>query len=218
MDNFYSSDQLSLQGQFGTRDLAEVLSAVIVSDTIPDDQKEFITNCDFFFLSTVNDAGEPTVSYKGGAPGFVRIESPRSLLFPSYDGNGMFLSLGNIQATAKVGMLFIDMETPNRVRVQGSATIATGGPSLEFFPGADAVVQVDVTAAFVNCGRYIHTHSRLASSPSIPTLTGEQPLAAWKRVDVLQDFLPERDRGKAQAGDGTISAEEYADKLRRGEV
>ena len=68
-----------------------------------------------FFLSTVDERGRPTVSYKGGAPGFVRVSAPNELLFPVYDGNGMFLSLGNIASTAQVGLLFISFEPARRL-------------------------------------------------------------------------------------------------------
>jgi hypothetical protein len=56
----------------------------------------------------VDEWGRPTVSYKGGPSGLVRIDGPSDLVFPVYDGNGMFLSLGNIASTAQVGLLFID--------------------------------------------------------------------------------------------------------------
>jgi uncharacterized protein YecE (DUF72 family) len=67
----------------------------------------------------VDGSGQPTCSYRGGDPGFVKVVEPGTIAFPSYDGNGMFLSMGNIRATAKVGLLFIDFETPHRLRVQG---------------------------------------------------------------------------------------------------
>ena len=75
-----------------------------------------------FFLATCDADGNPQCSYKGGDPGFVRVVDDRTLAFPVYDGNGMFLSLGNIRAHANVGMLFIDFEHPNRVRVNGVAS------------------------------------------------------------------------------------------------
>ncbi len=211
-------EQRSLQDEFGTRPLADAFSSVIVSDILSPEHESFVGSRDFFFLASVTAEGEPTVSYKGGDVGFVKVESPSTLLFPSYDGNGMFLSLGNIEATAKVGMLFIDFETPNRVRVQGSAAVLRDSTHLQRFPGAELVVRVEIEAVFVNCGRYIHKHSRIESSPSVPDSAGHQPLAAWKRVDLLQDFLPTADQGRAEAEGGTISAEEYAEYLRNGQV
>ena len=51
-----------------------------------------------FFLATVDPEGWPTCSYKGGDPGFVRVVDDTTLAFPCYDGNGMYLSMGNVMS------------------------------------------------------------------------------------------------------------------------
>ncbi len=217
MNDFYSPDQRRLQDDFETRPLADTLEAVMVKDELADVPAAFIESRDFFFLSTVNADGEPTVSYKGGAPGFVRVLDASTLAFPSYDGNGMFLSMGNIIATAKIGMLFIDLETPHRLRVQATARVAAkDDPIVDTYPGADLVVVATVDSAFVNCGRYIHKHTRVEDSPYVPDDRGHQPLAAWKRIDLLQDALPPRDQGRAATEGGTITGADYAERLRTG--
>jgi len=217
MVELYTPEQRKLQEDFGTEQLADAHSAIIVSEDIPDDHAAFISSRDFFFLSTVNHLGEPTVSYKGGAPGFVRVIDSTTLVFPSYDGNGMFLSMGNIADTAKIGLLFMDFETPHRVRVQASASIVTDSALLESFPGAQMVVRAVVDSAFVNCGRYIHRHQRVSSSEFVPDAQGNQPYPAWKRIDLLQPILPEADQGRAESDGGTITAEEYMERVQRGE-
>jgi hypothetical protein len=140
----------------------------------------------------------------------------RTLVFPNYDGNGMFKSMGNISEAAKVGLLFIDMETPNRVRVQGNATLSADDPELDRYPGANMLVRVDVTARFLNCARYIHKHTRVAQSPYVPNEKGEQPFPSWKRIDLVQDALPARDAGRAAAEGGAITFDGYVEKLMEG--
>ena len=76
-----------------------------------------------FFLATADAEGAPQCSYKGGEPGFVRVLDEQTIAFPSYDGNGMYLSLGNIAETARVGLLFIDFEGQKRLRLNGIASI-----------------------------------------------------------------------------------------------
>src|SRR5262249_19543889 len=157
----------------------------------------------FFFLSTVDEQGRPTVSYKGGAPGFVRVVGPAELVFPVYDGNGMFLSLGNIASTAHVGLLFIDFESPRRLRIQGTAAVTPNeGPCP--CPGAIHLIRITISQAFVNCGRYIHNLARRALSPHIPDEAGRQPFPAWKRLEVIADALPDRDKSQVAAA-GTIA-------------
>ncbi|MDP7669745.1 MAG: pyridoxamine 5'-phosphate oxidase family protein, partial [Alphaproteobacteria bacterium] len=69
-------------------------------DEISKEDQLFIEGRDMFFLSTVDEEGRPTVSYKGGDPGFVKVVNKNTIAFPDYDGNGMFYSLGNIASSA----------------------------------------------------------------------------------------------------------------------
>jgi predicted pyridoxine 5'-phosphate oxidase superfamily flavin-nucleotide-binding protein len=191
-----------------------------VSEGIDDDRRAFIESRDFFFLSTVGADGWPTVSYKGGPIGVVQVEDEETIVFPSYDGNGMFLSMGNIETHsgpgAKIGLLFIDFETPNRLRLHATATVRRDDPALERFPGAELVVRARVENTFVNCARYIHPHSRAGSSDYVPDADGAQPFPAWKRIDLLQPFLPESQHGRAAEAGGEIDVEEYARRLAAG--
>lgn len=218
MPEFYSEQQRVLQAEFQTTRLADLLHQVIVHTEVQDAERAFIESRDMFFLATVDETGQPTCSYKGGDPGFVRVLDPQTLAFPIYDGNGMFLSLGNLMTTARVGMLFIDFETPHRLRVQGTASVQRDDPLLARYPGADAVVRVAVTAIFVNCSRYVHRYRRVGSSRYVPRAGCETPYAEWKRIDLVQDALPPRDAGKTEKAGGTISVEEYERKREAGQA
>jgi predicted pyridoxine 5'-phosphate oxidase superfamily flavin-nucleotide-binding protein len=218
MDTFYHDDQRALQARFQTGGMADLLEQVIVHTEVQEAERAFIESRDMFFLATVDRSGQPTCSYKGGDPGFVKVVEPGTLAFPSYDGNGMFLSLGNIRATAGVGLLFIDFETPHRLRVQGTASVADRDPLLAGYPGADLVVRVAVSRIFVNCSRYVHKYQRIRASRYVPRDQCETPFAEWKRIDVVQEALPPRDVGRAAKAGGTITVEEYEAKLAAGEA
>ncbi len=215
-DEFYSQSQRAIQAEQDSRNLADAVVAAIVSDELQEAQIEFISGRDYFFLSTVNGDGEPTVSYKGGPVGLVNVISPNKLVFPNYDGNGMFYSMGNASETSKVGLLFIDMETPLRVRVQGTATVSKNEELMALFPGSNMLVEVDVTSVFYNCARYIHKHKRIENSKYVPDENGEQPFPAWKRIDKLQEVLQPKDIGLAENEGGTITTEEYDQKVQDG--
>jgi len=215
-DDFYTDSQRKLQAQGQHEKLAEVVVHAIVRDELEDIHTDYINSRDYFFLSSVNASGEPTVSYKGGDVGFVKVLSPARLIFPNYDGNGMWLSMGNIQEAAKVGMLFMDMVTPWRIRVQGTAKLSRKVELLEQFPGANMVVDVAVDVVFQNCARYIHKHTRVESSPYVPNSEGEQPFPAWKRIAPLQPVLHPDDQGRAEAEGGLLTEEEYLEKVAEG--
>jgi hypothetical protein len=171
-----------------------------------------------FFLTTIDHRGYPTCSYKVGNPGFVKSPDNKHLIFPSYDGNGMFLSMGNITLNAKIGMLFIDFETPHRVRVHGDAKVDTDSPYLAHFPGAELIVSVTISEVFVNCPRYIHRYQRVQSSPYVPQAACETPFAQWKRIDTLQEALPPRDQHVADTVGGTITTEQYIALVMQGKA
>ncbi|MFK8025793.1 MAG: pyridoxamine 5'-phosphate oxidase family protein [Ilumatobacter sp.] len=215
--SFYSEPQRSIQDHYGTRPLADRLEMAIVATELDDGHAAFISSRDFFFLSTVNGSGEPTVSYKGGPVGCVRVLDPTTIAFPAYDGNGMFLSMGNIEDTAKIGLLFIDFETPNRVRLQATASFSADDALCAEFPGAIGIVRAKLDAVFVNCARYIHRHERVQTSEYVPDQRGEAPHPSWKRIDGLQDVLSVDEQSRTDEMGGTITDVEYGERLMRGE-
>ena len=155
------------------------------------------------FLSTVDHKGRPTVSYKGGDPGFVKVVDATTLVFPSYDGNGMFLSMGNIAGDGRIGLLFIDFDTPHRVRVHADATVSADDPLLAEYPGADLIVRATVIDSFVNCPRYIHRMPLVEQSEYAPCAGHTPPEPKWKSAAHFREVLPPGDAASVTAeGDG----------------
>lgn len=208
MSKLYGSQHRTRQEQYETRKLADAIESVIVTPGITDQDKTFIESRDMFFLSTVDHLGRPSVSYKGGGRGFIKVVDDKTLAFPSYDGNGMFLSVGNIDANKKVGMLFIDFENPYRVRAYGEAVYSTDDALLESYHEAQGVVRVTITEMWKNCPRYIHKYARVETSKYVPKVEAETPLPDWKRLDAFQEILPSKDQGKAEKHGGLLSVEE----------
>ncbi len=215
MSIHYGKQQRALQAQFGTEKMADRIEQLASHNEFNDDAKGFIEHSEMFFLTTINDKGQPTVSYKGGDAGFVKVLDSNTLIFPSYDGNGMFLSMGNIVGNANIGMLFISFERPHRIRVQGIASISQEPALLTHYKEADFVVTVKLSELWQNCPRYIPKMEKVRTSRYVPRADCETPLAEWKRVDLLQDVLPPADLAKAQAK-GTIDIMEWIGKIQTG--
>lgn len=217
MSELYGDRHRELQDRFQTRKMADRIEQAIVSDQLSDQGKAFIASRDMFFLSTVDHQGRPTVSYKGGDPGFIRVLDDRTIAFPSYDGNGMFFSMGNIAGNAQVGLLLMDFEHPFRMRIQGTASVRAEDPLLADYVEADLIVRVAVAQTWINCPRYIHKYVKEQSSRYVPRAACATPYAEWKRIDFLQDALAPRDQGKAAAVGGTLTMAEWAAKVQQGE-
>jgi predicted pyridoxine 5'-phosphate oxidase superfamily flavin-nucleotide-binding protein len=193
MSDTYHEAQRRLQDRFDTRRLADRLDERIVHDRIDDKQRAFIERLDMFFLATADAEGRPNCFYKGGDPGFVRVLDERTIAFPSWDGNGMYVSAGNLLANAHVGLLFIDFERQSRLRLNGLASIDEHDPLLADYPGAQLVVRVRVREVFPNCPRYIHKLQRVEASVYLPRAGCTPPVPDWKRSDLARDVLPAND-------------------------
>ncbi len=213
MSDIYDDSHRNFQDQFETRKLADRLEEMIIKTEVDEIDQPFIESRDMFFLSTVDQHGHPTVSYKGGDQGFVKVVDPSTIAFPSYDGNGMFYSMGNIAANPHVGLLFIDFENPHRIRLHGSASVSADDPLLASYKEAELVVRVKISKIWVNCPRYIHRMKRVEPSRYVPRAECDTPLAMWKHIDIVQDVLPSKDHGRAEKEGGLMTMDEYAEKL-----
>jgi uncharacterized protein len=198
MSQIYHEGQRALQDRFDTRRLADRIEQVILRDRLTAEDRAFVERLELFFLATADDAGRPNCSYKGGDPGFVRAPDERTVAFPSYDGNGMYVSTGNVLRNPHVGLLFIDFERPRRLRVNGVAQVRDDDELLTAFPGAQFVVRVEVREVFDNCPRYIHKYRLEERSAFVPRAGEQAPVPNWKRSAWACDVLPAGDPAGAR--------------------
>jgi predicted pyridoxine 5'-phosphate oxidase superfamily flavin-nucleotide-binding protein len=189
----YHQGSRELQDRFDTRRLADRLDEVKVRDTISADDRAFIEACDMLFLATADADGRPQCSYKGGAPGFVHVLDERTVAFPNYDGNGMYLSAGNARVNQHVGLLFISFEHRRRLRLNGVASQSEDDPLRDEWPEAQFVWRVRASEVFPNCPRYIHHYRLVERSRFVPKAECETPAPAWKTREWSRDVLPEGD-------------------------
>jgi predicted pyridoxine 5'-phosphate oxidase superfamily flavin-nucleotide-binding protein len=195
-DGPYHEGSRRLQDAFDTRRLADRIDERFLREAlIDDDDRAFIERMDMFFLATADGEGRPQCSYKGGEPGFVRVLDERTVAFPNYDGNGMYLSMGNLAVNPHVGMLFIDFvsERPSRLRLNGTASVDEADELLAAYPEAQFVVRVRATQVFPNCPRYIHRMALVERSRFVPQVGRTTPVPGWKRTDWACDVLPAQD-------------------------
>jgi uncharacterized protein len=190
----YHAGMRELQDLRETRRLADRLAEVTLHDTFTDEDRELIQRCRMFCIATADDHANPDCSYKGGQPGFVRLLDERTLVVPDYDGNGMYRTWGNVLVNPQVGLLFLDLETPKRLRVNGRAQISHDAGLCALFPGAVFVVRITAERIFPNCPRYLHRMQLVEESVHVPRRGHIPPVPAWKTFEVFRDSLPARDR------------------------
>ena len=206
MSEYFNIGHRQLQDEFDTRRLADRLQTGIIAPTISPPDAEFIEAQNMFFLATVDDKGQANCSYKGGCKGLVKVVDENTLAFPIYDGNGMFMSAGNIIVNGQVGLLFIDFNRQARVRVNGVASIADHDPLLTHWEGAKVIIRVKVRETFPNCPRYIHKMALVEESSFVPKATCETPHPPWKKLGIVADVLPARDAHLASDEQDVLAA------------
>ncbi|HLK14310.1 MAG TPA: pyridoxamine 5'-phosphate oxidase family protein [Fimbriimonadaceae bacterium] len=189
----YHSAQRALQEQFDSVRLADRVVERSFQRELDDYDKRFIESQGFFFLATVDPGGEPFCNFRAGNPGFVTVVTPTCLEWPEFNGNGMYLTLGNLAANSRVHLLFIDFERQERFRVAGRASVHTDAEAVDPYFEAQAVVRVAVEKAFPNCKRYIPKMQLVEPSRHIPKSGTQTPAAYWKRMDRYGDVLPAGD-------------------------
>jgi predicted pyridoxine 5'-phosphate oxidase superfamily flavin-nucleotide-binding protein len=193
MTHTYHGGHRLLQDRFDTRRLADRIDEKLVDDIIDAEDKAFIESRDMFFLATADDEGRPNCSYKGGDPGFVRAVDDHTVAFPNYDGNGMYLSVGNVLVNPNVGMLFIDFERGRRLRLNGVASVDERDELMEHYPEAQFIVRVRAREVFPNCPRYIHNYRPVERSRFVPKVGWPTPAPEWKLSEWAKDVLPAND-------------------------
>lgn len=191
----YHAGNRTLQDEFGSRRLADRLESNLRRDRFNDEDAAFIAGVGFFFMATADAKGAPDCSFKGGPPGFVHVAAPDLLVFPDYDGNGMFKSLGNLLANPQVGLLFIAMgEAPKRLRVNGTAEIVRDDPAMAAIPGAQLLIKITPVDIFPNCPRYIPRVEVLTPSEYLPAAETVPVEPKWKAFSAFSDVVPPRRR------------------------
>lgn len=191
----YHAGARELQDVRDTRRIADRLAEVTLRSQFTDEDRAFIERSRMFFVATADADGWPECSYKGGVPGFVRVVDGSTLEIPDYDGNGMYRSWGNVRVNPRIALLFLDFESPKRLRVNGRAEVLEDSALCAAHSGAVFVVRVHAERIFPNCPRYIHRMQLVEESVYAPRPGHVPPVPAWKSFDVFRDALPERDRG-----------------------
>jgi uncharacterized protein YndB with AHSA1/START domain/predicted pyridoxine 5'-phosphate oxidase superfamily flavin-nucleotide-binding protein len=193
VNGFYRDSHRKWQDEFKVRAMADRLRDTGVKPALTASDAAFIAHQNMFFLATADAEGRPSCSYKGGARGFVGVLDETTLAFPSYDGNGMFLSVGNLSENAHVALLFIDFERQARLRICGTAEASKDDRLLKRYPGAELIIRINIRNVFSNCPRYIHKMEMVEESAFVPDGRHPTPIAEWKRLAEFADVLLEKD-------------------------
>lgn len=131
---------------------------------LSDDEIQFISSRDSFYMATVTEVGWPYMQHRGGPPGFLKVVNPGLLAFADYKGNRQLLSTGNIQSNDRISFFLMDYPQRTRLKILGHARIedARQHPELvsqfsnsEVQRFVERIFFIEVVSYDWNCPKYI---------------------------------------------------------------
>lgn len=109
----------------------------------------------FVVIASGNADFAMDASPRGGAPGFVKVTDPKTLLIPDAPGNNRLDTFENIIATRRVGLLFLVPGLDETLRVNGAARLSRSEALIGLFAAEKRppklVIEVTVHDAYLHC-------------------------------------------------------------------
>jgi uncharacterized protein len=200
--DFFHEGMRLVQSRMDTTRLADRLEELKTHDTLDERDRAFIESASMVFIATADADGRPDCSYKGGNPGFIRVVDDTTLAIPSYDGNGQYRTVGNIEQNPSVGLLFVDFIGKTRLRANGTARVVASGDDASLvasFVGAEMVIVFTLQYAFGNCPRYINGPAANMISEFAPREGHTPPQPEWKTREAYRHVLPQPNQSNANS-------------------
>jgi uncharacterized protein len=145
MENqIYHQGELEAQLRAGERSLSERNAKAISSKIIPG-AINFLQNQPFIIATTRNSANEVSVSAISGKPGYIRVIDEQNIEIDSFlvTSNPKDVFWKNIKEDPGIGLLFIELFTRRRYRINGSIQLHEGK------------ILISILQAYPNCPKYI---------------------------------------------------------------
>ncbi|HEY0844674.1 MAG TPA: pyridoxamine 5'-phosphate oxidase family protein [Noviherbaspirillum sp.] len=120
--------------------------AVAGGRQLPEAALALIRQADTFFIATAADEERGVshgadVSHRGGRPGFVAIDAEGAMIWPDFQGNNFFNTIGNLLADARAGLLFLDFASGDLLQLSGRAEVVWDGETVARFAGAKRLLR-----------------------------------------------------------------------------
>ena len=146
----------ALEGNYGAP--LEIAKAIML-DSLDDYQTAFIKASPFLCIATADGQGQPTISPKGDAPGFVKVIDQNTLLIPDRMGNNKLETFHNLIENSKVGLIFFVPGYKETLRVSGHSTIIKNKEALAYSKvngrQLDVGLLIEVTKSYFHCGKAV---------------------------------------------------------------
>lgn len=127
-------------------------------------ESDFIKARDSFYMATISESNWPYVQHRGGPIGFLRVLDRRTIGFADFSGNRQYISVGNLNANARVSIILMDYPNRRRLKIWGTTRIIheTDEPELvarlvipDYRVRVERGIVIQVEAIDWNCPQHI---------------------------------------------------------------
>ncbi|WP_428803011.1 2Fe-2S iron-sulfur cluster-binding protein [Vibrio kyushuensis] len=156
---------------------------------LSENEANFISERDSFYMASVGETGWPYVQHRGGPIGFMRVLDERRLGFADFSGNRQYVSTGNFRSNDRVSLFFMDYRNQRRLKMMGRIELVADDDW-------DTLAQLEVEGypASVERGFIIHIEGFDWNCPKFIT-----PRFTENEVEqILSPILSENEQLKAQ--------------------
>ncbi|MCF0058803.1 pyridoxamine 5'-phosphate oxidase family protein [Dyadobacter sp. CY356] len=107
----------------------------LIAEPASRDIKKWIAEADTIFVASAGNDNNLDMSHRGGNPGFISWAAENVLRIPDYRGNSMFNTLGNFYENPQAGLLFVNFENGETMKLSGKAELFLNDEKAGSFTG-----------------------------------------------------------------------------------
>ena len=119
----FSDAVKTLQEQHGSRKGYERMEKFNVIDGLSENEMNFISNRDSFYLASIGEKNFPYIQHRGGPKGFVKVLDKDTIGFIDFSGNKQYISVGNFATNNNVALMMMDYPARARLKIFAKAEI-----------------------------------------------------------------------------------------------
>ena len=119
----FSEAAKEIQKKAGSRKNYARLEQQQFTDGLTENESEFISSRDSFYMATVGENGFPYIQFRGGPKGFLKVLDKSRLGFVDFRGNMQYVSVRNLATNKKVALILVDYPTRTRLKIFAEAEV-----------------------------------------------------------------------------------------------
>ncbi|QKJ64934.1 pyridoxamine 5'-phosphate oxidase family protein [Flavobacterium sp. M31R6] len=113
----------ALQEQHGSRKGYERMEKFNIIDGLSQNEMDFISNRDSFYLASIGEKNFPYIQHRGGPKSFVKVLDKNTIGFIDFSGNKQYISVGNFATNNNVALIMMDYPARARLKILAKAEI-----------------------------------------------------------------------------------------------